>query len=258
MFIDKCKVYLLHASYMDSTGVHQFLKDEGVGKSETYTDATSPDTIPEVAGRVCYMSFANPRPGGNKAYLDNILKQGHGSVLEHSTIGLILTGISRSCSHELVRHRAGFAFSQLSQRYVDSKDVAFIVPHELQRPENATSLSEFRKRCLDARDDYDNLSQALLPQALTFTTEMRKQARQAARSILPNATETKMVVSANVRAWRHFIELRGSPGAEPEIRKLAKAVFDVVAAESPNLFADYTWTPHTDGTQTVQTPHRKV
>ena len=82
----------------------------------------------KTAGRVCYMSFAKPRPGGNHAYLNHILEVGHGSVLEHAVWCLVITGVSRSLTHELVRHRAGFSYSQLSQRYVDESVAEYVEP----------------------------------------------------------------------------------------------------------------------------------
>ena len=104
----------------------EFLEREGL--ADWFSDTRSgADLLPEVAGRLCYMSFRNPRPGGNKAYIGHILEAGHGSVLEHSVFGFILTGVSRSLTHELVRHRH-LSYSQLSQRYVDESDVAFVVP----------------------------------------------------------------------------------------------------------------------------------
>jgi len=91
-------------------------------------DATAGEQLAEFAGRLCYMSQANPAGRTTAEYLDNIRKQGHGSVLEHAVYVLLIEGISRSCSHELVRHRAGFGYSQLSQRYVDESHAAFVVP----------------------------------------------------------------------------------------------------------------------------------
>src|SRR5213078_1170344 len=84
--------------------------------------------LAEVAGRLCYMSFARPRPGGNHAYIGHILEVGHGSVLEHAVFNLIVAGVSRSFTHELIRHRAGFGYSQLSQRFVDEAECSFVEP----------------------------------------------------------------------------------------------------------------------------------
>ncbi len=89
-------------------------------------------------------------------------------------------------------------------------------------------------------------------------TLRRKLARQAARSVLPNATETKIFVTANARALRHFIEMRASRHAEVEIRKLAVKVLQIMQTEAPHLFSDYQLVPLPDGTFEATTPHRKV
>ena len=91
-------------------------------------ESSDGERLAEFAGRLCYMSQHNPAGRSTADYLQNILKQGHGSVFEHSTYVLLIEGISRSCSHELVRHRAGLGYSQLSQRYVDESHAAFVMP----------------------------------------------------------------------------------------------------------------------------------
>ena len=106
-------VYLLGKQVIADDELERFLADHGVAW-ETDTEVAG-EYLTEVAGRVCYMSFAKPRPGGNKAYLDHILEVGHGSVLEHAVWNFIFTGVSRTLTHELVRHRR-FGYSQLSQR----------------------------------------------------------------------------------------------------------------------------------------------
>src|ERR1043165_1990430 len=95
------------------------------------------ERLAEFAGRLCYMSQRNPANRTTAEYLTNILKQGHGSVFEHAVYVLLIEGVSRSLSHELVRHRAGFGYSQLSQRYVDESDAAFVVPPAIQGDDEA-------------------------------------------------------------------------------------------------------------------------
>ena len=95
-------------------------------------DSTDGERLAEFAGRLCYMSQHNPAGRSTAEYLQNILRQGHGSVFEHSTYVVLIEGISRSCSHELVRHRAGWGYSQLSQRYVDESHAAFVMPPAIQ------------------------------------------------------------------------------------------------------------------------------
>src|ERR1041385_5915653 len=91
-------------------------------------ESTDGERLAEFAGRLCYMSQKNPAKRTTSEYLENIKKQAHGSVLEHATYSLLLEGVSRSLTHELVRHRAGFAYSQLSQRYVDESEANFVIP----------------------------------------------------------------------------------------------------------------------------------
>ena len=118
-------VYLVGRQVVDAATVDRFLADHGVSW-QTDTEVAG-EHLAEVAGRLCYMSFARPRPGGNKAYLDHILEVGHGSVLEHAVWNFVFTGVSRSLTHELVRHRH-MGYSQLSQRYVDESVAEYVEP----------------------------------------------------------------------------------------------------------------------------------
>ena len=125
--IHEPKVYLLGRQVVDEEALADFLADHDVSHWTTDTEVAGEKLI-ETAGRVCYMSFQRPRPGGNKAYIGHMLEVGHGSVLEHAVFNLLITGVSRSLTHELVRHRAGFGFSQLSQRFVDESECSFVEP----------------------------------------------------------------------------------------------------------------------------------
>ena len=120
-------VYLVGKQLIDQAEMGRFLDAHNVPKWSTDAPSHSEELV-ETAGRLCYMSFAKPRPGGNHAYIHHILEVGHGSVLEHAIFSLVITGVSRSLTHELVRHRAGFGYSQLSQRFVDESDCSFVEP----------------------------------------------------------------------------------------------------------------------------------
>ncbi len=200
-------VYLVGRQVMESEALERFLADHDVARWETDTEIAG-ERLTEVAGRVCYMSFAKPRPGGNQAYLEHILEVGHGSVLEHAVWNFVFVGVSRSLTHELVRHRAGWSFSQLSQRYVDESVAEYV------EPDCIASDPEAHRIWLDAvsqsHQAYVKLAEVLQRafQEEPDRTIRRKLARQAARSVLPNATETKIFVTVNARALRNFIELR--------------------------------------------------
>jgi thymidylate synthase (FAD) len=170
----------------------------------------------------------------------------------------LFEGISRALTHELVRHRAGFAYSQLSQRYVDESNISFILPPEID--EGTPAFDIWKAACQDSLDYYRKLLAQVSEQVADepSATMRRKRARQAARAVLPNSAETKIVATANIRAWRHFIELRASPAADAEIRKLAVATLRILQGEAPDIFNDFVITPHDDGTETAQPSHSKV
>ena len=224
--------------------------------------------ITHVSGN-CYLSFGEdaglegghrsiPGRTTNEAYLANILQVKHGSVLEHAVWTLLLEGISRSLTHELIRHRAGFGFSQLSQRYVDESNIAFVLPPEITAGTPAYEI--WAQACEQSLEAYRGLLDEMsnLVGDAGPATMRKKRARQAARAVLPNCAETKIVVTGNARAWRHFMEMRGSGGADVEIRRLATAVLEVLTAEAPHIFGDMHMVPHSDGTRTVETPNSKV
>jgi thymidylate synthase (FAD) len=250
-------VYLVGRQTACEAEIERFLGDHEVAHWTTDTEVAG-EKLSEIAGRLCYMSFAKPRPGGNASYLAHIKEVGHGSVLEHSVWNFIFTGVSRSFTHELVRHRAGFGYSQLSQRYVDESVADFVEPACIaDDPElHKTWLSAVGR----AQEAYVKLVDGLQNKFADVEdrTLRRKMARQAARSILPNATETKIFVTANARALRHFIELRCNEHAETEIRAVAAQVLQILKKEAPHIFSDYSFVDLSDGTKAAQTPHTKV
>jgi thymidylate synthase (FAD) len=263
----KPEVYLVGIQTTNDAEIDRFLADHGV--SWESDSEVAGEVLAETAGRVCYMSFAKPRPGGNQAYLHHIKEVGHGSVLEHAVWNLLITGVSRSLTHELVRHRAGWGYSQLSQRYVDESIAEYVEPDVIASdPEmhavwlNAVSHahSAYVKlaELLNAKLADPKAAAASMLPADADRTLRRKTARQAARSVLPNATETKIFVTVNARAARHFFEQRGSRHAEPEIRKLAFAIYHVLSKSAPNLFGDYEVTALADGTFELTTKFPKV
>jgi thymidylate synthase (FAD) len=221
----------------------QFLKEEGEEWHRT-TGATEAEEIVEVSGRVCYMSFGERQaPRSNGDYILNLITQGHESVLEHVSWTFLLGGVSRAFTHQLVRHRIGFSFSQLSQQYHEETDATFVEPAHLQKSvramqawQNAMAVSrESYKEILDSLNELNGSPGLDLQQK-----EFKRAIRSAARSVLPNATETKIVVTANARALRHFFGVRGSIPGDVEMREVAAALFKLVRDEAPSLFADFT------------------
>lgn len=225
------------------------------------TSAAEGDALAEVGGRICYDSFAAPRPGGNGGYIAHIKEVGHGSVLEHANYSFLLAGISRPCAQQITRHRAGFGFSMRSQRYVDESNGAIVIPPEYLAPDAHNEHTAFISVCANQWAAYRALVELTTARIvgelardhgaphvrdetnLTLSreqrTEIRKRARQAARGALPINTATALLATANARAWRHFVEDRGSAAADIEIRRVAIAVLLVLRRVAPNTFADY-------------------
>ena len=221
-------------------------------------DSTDGERLAEFAGRLCYMSQHNPAKRQTREYLENIKKQGHGSVLEHANYTILLEGVSRSLTHELVRHRAGFAYSQLSQRYVDESEANFVVPPAIVGDEALEAT--WRAQVMGAQQVYVDLVAQLMERYgwVADKVHRRKMAREAARAVLPNATETKIVVTGNARAWRTMLELRSSEGAEMEIRRMALAALRLLQGEAPGFFSDFEIYQAEDRREAARISYHKV
>lgn len=197
--------------------------------------STSAEDISEFAGRACYQSFHKPNPDTkhNRDYIKNIIEQGHESVLEHGSASFYITGVSRSFTHELIRHRH-LSFSQQSQRFVDEAESSFVVPPALEGlVQNSPAGQAFKQAVFTAQSAYADIVSELQEQGLP-----RKQAREAARSVLPNCQETRIVVTGNHRAWREFLWKRLAPGADAEIRKVAGMILGELHGIAPSVYAD--------------------
>lgn len=272
-------VYLVGCQQINDAELDRFLADNEVSTWTTDAEQAG-EKLVEVAGRVCYFSFAKPRPGGHKAYIDHILEVGHGSVTEHAVFNFIISGVSRSFTHELVRHRAGTGFSQLSQRFVDESDCSFVMPPLILESAGRATSGHFwgvspdddMNQALDkqiyiawkesveaSQEAYKNLASLIQARmdrtgVVADKTLRRKIAREAARSVLPNATETKIFLTANVRALRHIFEMRGGQAADAEIRRVAVAMFEAVLPEAPDMFGDFEVSP----SGTLSCKHHKI
>jgi len=226
----------------------------------------------KASAQLCYMSFGPKRTWNKDArkYFDNILSSGHGSVLEHANYTFLFYGISRSLTHELIRHRAGFAYSQQSQRYVSNAVIRFVERKEFQNDEKLHQL--FEKRIDRIKKEYEEIYKILKEkqekeeleilkaskESDHLKTELRKKINQTARALFTNETEAPIVVTANIRAWRHVIEMRTDPSAETEIRDLFFKVFLCLYLVEPILFEDYAIIKYNDGLYGVKTNWKKV
>jgi flavin-dependent thymidylate synthase len=187
------------------------------------------------------------------------------SVLEHAQYTLLLYGAGRDFTHELVRHRTGVAFSQVSQRYVDGHVLRFVERPEYQDDEELHQM--FLRRIDAVTDEYNNIARILTAKQMKGLdpmlsgekkTELRKKVNQAARSCLPNETEAPIVFSGNIRALRHVCEMRAAGAADVPIREVTTRIFLAMQRIEPTLFADYKLYELPGGTHAVATDWRKV
>jgi thymidylate synthase (FAD) len=255
-------VHLIARPSVDLAGMHEYLADVGgsgwlEGRQEEGADGLNDaQLLVEFCGRMCYRSWA---PGLNRnvskirtdqqEYLGNILSSLHGSVLEHANFTFAFRSVSRVFTHELVRHRAGSAFSQESLRYVRLTDIGFRVPPALEPVRDQViqlveQLEEFQVSAAETL--------GLDEEGVPFS--VKKEVTSALRRLAPIGLSTDIVWTANVRTLRHVIEMRTAPGAEEELRLVFDRVAQLMQAEAPALFQDFARDP--DGSWLPQ--HRKV
>jgi thymidylate synthase (FAD) len=255
------------------------------------------DDIAEFGGRQCYRAWTSGR--SPEEYHANVKGMGHGSVYEHSSIVFQITGVSRALTHELIRHRVGTAYSQESQRYVDAKDMNFVVPpllvnaiaHGLDYApaelsdfdprkllelcnrklgeDTLDALDLFRFTCQRAIDGYRDMQPMLQRLAQRVeretlkgdekaATSAKKRANEAARSLLPNASETRLLFTINLRQMHHVLTLRGAEGADLEIRRMVVALLDNSRSYAPHFFRDVRLVLGDDGIEALRSEVTKL
>jgi thymidylate synthase (FAD) len=225
-------------AYLESVGGASWL-DRRVEESDGSPNAA--EQLVEFAGRACYRSW---EPGLNPnvtrirtdqaEYFANILRAQHGSVLEHANYSFALRNVSRVFTHELVRHRAGSAFSQESLRYVRLTEIGFRVPPALEPVRDQVvslveQLEEFQASAAEALGIDD--------EGVPF--HVKKEVTSALRRLAPIGLSTDIIWTANVRTLRHVIEMRTAPGAEEELRLVFDDIARIMRAEAPHLFQDF-------------------
>ncbi len=258
---DRPLVILLTRPSIDWDGVDTLLAEYGKDATWRRSKDSEGDSIPEMMGRLCYGSWGN-RQGriGAEAYLANILEGGHGSVLEHACWGFVVCRASRGFTHQMIRHRAGFAFSQESQHFIrygaeDSTDGPEAACCTTGMPPGGAAVAV--QACLEAVDRYEQLWKVI---RAAFPPEMKakKLTSGLARGVLPTMMESRLGFTANARALRHFCELRGSSENVEEVRIVACDVLSIMKHEAPAIFADMQIVLGEDLKPTVVSGHRKV
>ncbi len=256
------RVFLIARPSIDVEGMRGYLSDVGGESwlkrrlSEADGDPNGGELLVEFGGRTCYRSW---EPGLNpnvtkvrtdqREYFANILRSAHGSVLEHANYSFAIRNCSRVFTHELVRHRAGSAFSQESLRYVRLTEIGFRVP---------PALEPIREQVLNLVEQLEDF-QISAADALGLDDDgmpfhIKKEITSALRRLAPTGLSTDIIWTANVRTLRHVIEMRTAPGAEEELRFVFDKVAQIMIEEAPELFQDFarqgdgSWVPE----------HRKV
>ncbi len=253
-------VFLISRPSIDVNAMRAYLEDVGglswLERRLADDELNGAQMLVEFCGRVCYRSW---EPGLNpnvtriredqREYLGNLLSSLHGSVFEHANFTFAFRNVSRVFTHELVRHRAGSAFSQESLRYVRLTDLGFRVP---------SALEPIREQVVNLVEQLEEF-QVTAAEALRLDDEgvpfaVKKEVTSALRRLAPIGLSTDIVWTANLRTLRHVVEMRTSPGAEEELRLVFDAVARVMRDEAPSLFQDFE--RHPDGSWVPQ--HRKV
>lgn len=238
----KPRVFLVGETKINETVLAKYLLH--VGGQGWATDAKSDsEKLVEAMGRLCYRSWV---PGlnanvtkvreGNAPYLKNIIASGHGSVLEHAVTNWIFSDVSRVFTHELVRHRAGTAFSQESLRYVRLTDLGLWLPPEMEDP-LLVELFETTFRSLE--EIQLKMAEHFKLDEPGANFEVKKKITSAMRRLAPIGLATSIGVSFNMRALRHVIEMRTAGSAETEIRQIFDQVAQIAVEQWPALFQDF-------------------
>ena len=240
-------IHVIARPAVNLEGMRAYLDD--VGGASWLDRRTEADAAPnagellvEFGGRACYRSW---EPGLNvnvtkvrtdqRDYLQNILKSAHGSVLEHANYSFALRNVSRVATHEIVRHRAGAAYSQESLRYVRLVDIGFRVP---------PALEPLRQQCVELVERLEEF-QVSAAKALKIDDDgipfhVKKEVTSALRRLAPIGLSTDLILTMNLRTLRHVIEMRTDPGAEEELRLIFGRLGEIMVEEAPGVFQDFT------------------
>lgn len=190
-------------------------------KVELIYISPDPEGSCEYGARICYDSHSKMTENSREAFLPTLLRSGHSSIFEHSSASFRIDEISRTASHQIVRHRMA-SFSQRSQRYVNEENFEFVTPPSIQTNKDASLI-------------YNETMNLLNQQYLKLVSAGIK--KEDARFILPNAATTSLVMTANFREWLHVIDVRVSRSAQWEIRELMILIWKELYKQASNVFA---------------------
>jgi thymidylate synthase (FAD) len=231
------KVVPIAATALFMTAIEQETPYKQHFFGESVENVTQIDELAELAGRNCYQSWHRPsqKTASNDGYLTNIIEQNHFSVMEHGSVTFFVQGVSRSLLAELTRHRH-LSFSVVSQRYVDANDLGYVVPPIIDDLEGIDKIDA--EQDLELVHRYTKEAYNELVKIFVNNGYKRKEAREAARAVLPNMMDTPMVVTGNIRAWRDVLSKRYHIAADREIQGFAEEVLKHLRVLAPNCVSD--------------------
>lgn len=210
---------------------HTRIDEKAISEWMSIQDAsTDAETLLTMAGRNCYRSFHRPNEAtyNDADYLRRTLgDHGHWSIAEHATATLYFTGVSRAFLTELTRHRH-LSFSVESQRFINANDANIVLPPAVRELDKGDQ-DWFLLLAEESIEDYKSIQADL-------HHHPKKQRNEAARALLPNAVETRMVVTANLRAWHEVIERRTQPDADAEMQEVMRLAAKQLHTVSPIIF----------------------
>ena len=236
----KPSVFLIAETKL-SEGLNDFLSHIGAPDWDTNAPSDA-EKLTEVAGKTCYMSFdkalnknlTRVRENRNRDYIQKgLIAVRHGSVLEHSSVTFAICDVSRIFTHELVRHRVGTAFSQVSGRYVRVDQIEAYKPKHLTQNENRILSAALQK----IEILYKDLESAVF-ERVGNDFDAKKKATSAIRRMLPNGQANHIIFTANHRALRHIISMRTSIHAEEEIQEVFTEILVMLKSRYPNIYED--------------------
>ena len=244
------EVYLIAEPHINFDGLGDFLKE--CGYPEILDNMRQdPAMIVEVAGRSCFGSYR--KFGATQELIEHAVRMGHGSIFEHANFTFAVVRCSRGYTHQQVRHRAGFAYSQESTHYIHytADNARFCVePYAYDSTEKKCIVYEHMQMSIEA---YENLFQELKVEEQT-----KHNSCGAARALLPNAIEAKILITANMRAWRHFMEQRGNPHNTLEIRVVACKIYDILSKRAKHLMYGLEKFVDIDNRESIKTINKKI
>lgn len=242
MHVVEPQAFILADSQVEELDLTDYLEALGAGEWETTNPELGGELLVEIAGRTCYKSFGTELNANlsrvrtdHSEYIGNILKTKHGSVLEHASTTVGFVNVSRIFTHELVRHRAGCAYSQESMRFVRMDDIGMYIPECIRNGPPGT-YAAFVDAVKSAEASVKFLTLNLITDDMPFTK--KKEITSAIRRIAPSGHATNIVVTANHRAWRHLFELRTAPGVEEEIGVVMGNLGELFRERYPDFYQD--------------------